>query len=232
MEYEIESGGETIDCPDCGKGFTLPDPCAAARMKASHSQSTTPKCPFCAEEILKDAIKCKHCGETIPDPDAEGDVTAFSLLRLLGVMAMLSGICGALFFLLVFDPSIEVPQITVFGQAIGGGRVNNIGLLKDSQNGMIFSLVMVIFGFGMIVLAGSKSKPPKPHVKKRRANKWANLLFFFLVLVGSIMSLLLNPWLAHDNPYLVYGLFVAIMLLTIAGIRDVAKRWNKKSPTR
>ncbi|MEO0114379.1 MAG: hypothetical protein ABIK93_02760 [candidate division WOR-3 bacterium] len=27
------------------------------------NQSTTKKCPFCAEEILTDAVKCKHCGE-------------------------------------------------------------------------------------------------------------------------------------------------------------------------
>lgn len=28
------------------------------------------KCPSCAEQILKEAKKCKHCGETISDPKA------------------------------------------------------------------------------------------------------------------------------------------------------------------
>lgn len=30
------------------------------------SESTTKKCKFCKEEILKDANVCKHCGKTIP----------------------------------------------------------------------------------------------------------------------------------------------------------------------
>jgi hypothetical protein len=36
------------------KIFLLPITCAALCLK---------KCPFCAEDIQDDAIKCKHCGE-------------------------------------------------------------------------------------------------------------------------------------------------------------------------
>jgi hypothetical protein len=32
---------------------------------SKNDQSATKKCPFCAEEVKIDAVKCKHCGSII-----------------------------------------------------------------------------------------------------------------------------------------------------------------------
>lgn len=50
-------------------------------MNSSDSRS----CPFCAEPIRRQAIKCKHCGsEVVPVPvlESEGDGTQISWRRL------------------------------------------------------------------------------------------------------------------------------------------------------
>jgi predicted nucleic acid-binding Zn ribbon protein len=48
--------GLSIECPKCGQPLTVP-------REVSPRIVTSRKCPFCAEVILPDAIKCKHCGE-------------------------------------------------------------------------------------------------------------------------------------------------------------------------
>lgn len=53
------------------------------------------KCPYCAEEILDEAIKCKHCGEIFDNKEVK-DIKTQSPRRNLGCLLMI------IFLLLLF----------------------------------------------------------------------------------------------------------------------------------
>jgi hypothetical protein len=45
-----------------------------------------------------------------------------------------------------FDTSVQLPTREFMGQSIGGGRVNNLGLIADRQNGMIAGAAAAVLG--------------------------------------------------------------------------------------
>ena len=62
IEAPEEMLGQQINCPSCNGTISLPDP-PARQSVPPPPQKQTRACPFCGEEILTSAIKCKHCGE-------------------------------------------------------------------------------------------------------------------------------------------------------------------------
>lgn len=125
------------------------------------------KCPFCAEEILIDAKKCKHCNEWIkpkynnltqPEINNKNILKKDFGLAGYGVIFLLLGGAAAFYFFLFFDSSVEVPTTEFLGKTYGGGRVNNLGLMQDRQNGIIISSVFAIIGAIMTITGKSSSK--------------------------------------------------------------------------
>lgn len=127
------------------------------------------KCYYCSEEILSDAKKCKHCNEWVK-PTNSGVIKSnaipkkeVSLLKKefglagWGVLLLVLGICGAVYFGFFFDTSVSVPTTNFMGQSFGGGRINNLGLMQDRQNFLMLSCAVSIIGV-LLSLFGSKKK--------------------------------------------------------------------------
>ncbi len=69
LEAEEEWMGIEIQCPYCYGNVNVENPdqkyqeAAKRILSGQKSQEVKSRCPFCAEEILAAARKCKHCGE-------------------------------------------------------------------------------------------------------------------------------------------------------------------------
>lgn len=115
------------------------------------------------------SVKCHHCGYQRPSgtkylgiecpicetpySDQEQPKIAKikltkSLFRMSGLALFLGGIATASYYFFYFDVSVAIPR----GNLIGIDRINNVGLMAQRQNGIIFSFGATILGALLIYL--------------------------------------------------------------------------------
>jgi transcription elongation factor Elf1 len=99
LAVESKGAGMILNCPTCKEQIEIPHASTAsrARPRLSPPPDTTSippplpefqKCPFCAEQVALDAIKCKHCGSSLA---ASPPMTPEQLQRQQALQSMLNG---------------------------------------------------------------------------------------------------------------------------------------------
>jgi len=98
-----------------------------------------------AAQAESDSLRHQQAGT--PPPQPAHTPGGSSGLRTFGILLLVAGLAIAAYFFLVFDTSVES----------GMGRVNNLGLMADRQNGIIFGIGLGVVGTIMLVI-GARGK--------------------------------------------------------------------------
>jgi hypothetical protein len=175
MIYECEKCGNALPagvlaCPKCGEGFdevvpqdaetpkrgwqaksetVIPPP---TPTKATAPEPVVPEQPIpYPDYILPSEKSFVSLSPSVQEPSLNGNSGLQKFLAYAGVTALVIGIATVVYYLNFFSVTVTTPQISILGQSIGGGEVNNVGLLSDRQNGLIVGISVTLLGAILLI---------------------------------------------------------------------------------
>jgi hypothetical protein len=73
------------------------------------------------------------------------------------VWILIIGIGIVAYFFLFFSTTVDVPSVTIGGQSIRGGEVNNLGLMNDRMIGVVVGVAACLIGTALWMFGGAKA---------------------------------------------------------------------------
>lgn len=111
-------------------------------------------CNKCGTENFEMSCVCFKCqNQRVSfEPQTNKDKRGNLALMIFGGLLLLAGVIVVGYFYKYFDTTLAVQPIKFMGETYGGGRVHNMGLLQDRQNGIIIGIAVAMIGFTCAVI--------------------------------------------------------------------------------
>ena len=174
MVYECDKCSAALpagvrSCPKCGETFEDDVPTDAEVPKRGFRAAPTQVPPLQSLPVQPPPVSSRpYSGydsgpppvippspKPAPVPSQAAATGGSSGLRIFGCLLLIGGLSLAGYYFLVFDPSVVVPTSEILGQTFGGGRVNNLGLMAEKQNGIVVGMGGAILG-AILMYAGRR----------------------------------------------------------------------------
>lgn len=130
FSFNADLLGESRSCPKCGEELVINADISHPRFSAEgvkqqdkflEAESSESTCPFCKEQILPGAVKCKHCGEFLNKSEQKkkkGPVAGVLSLFIPGSGQMYKGEFASGLFMFIVVCGLYLSMIPLF-QLVG-----------------------------------------------------------------------------------------------------------------
>jgi hypothetical protein len=155
------------------------------------SEEQTKKCPFCGEEILAVAVKCKHCGSNLTEKaKLKMDLTTGNIIALVGSVMLAIGLFlpwASLGVLSVsaFQKTPDAKLLLVF--SVCCGLLSLVGIIKKRSFRLIISITAGLSGAFLAYLYFALDNQ-LPNNASIGSGFWVCCVAVLVILIGSAMT--------------------------------------------